>query len=214
MSAASHEFERCIRGGGIAVFPTDTLYGIGCRPDDEAAIERVYALKGRPPEKPSALMYFSLAAALAAHPELGPRTRAALERLLPGPVLAVLPGGQGVRVPALAGPPAGARVAVLQTSANLSGGPDPRRLEDVPESIRAGADLVLDGGELPGVASTVVDLSRYEDGEWAVLREGAMPPARLRKADPLDATSRLKAPGATTAASSAATPRAPAQAGA
>ena len=95
-------FESCIRDGGIAVFPTDTLYGIGCRPDDEAAITRVYELKGRPAEKPSAVMYFSLDAL----PPTGPRTRAALERLLPGPVLAVLPGGVGVRVPdipALAG---------------------------------------------------------------------------------------------------------------
>jgi L-threonylcarbamoyladenylate synthase len=163
----------------VAVFPTDTLYGIGCRPDDEAAIERMYALKGRPRDKPSALMYFSLAAALEAHLGLGPRTRAALEQLLPGAVLVVLPGGQGVRVPALDVPPAGASVTVVQTSANLSGGRDPRRLEDVPESIRAGADLVLDGGQLPGVPSTVVDLSRYEDGEWTVLREGAVRRARL-----------------------------------
>ena len=64
---------------------------------------------------------------------------------------------------------------MLQTSANLSGGPDPRRLADVPASIREGADLVLDGGELPGVPSTVVDLGSYEeDGEWSVLREGAV----------------------------------------
>jgi L-threonylcarbamoyladenylate synthase len=124
-------------------------------------------------------MYFSRAAALDAHPGLGPATRDAVARLLPGPVLVVLPGGEGIRVPALEGPPAGARVVVLQTSANLSGGPDPRRLDDVPESIRAGADLVLDGGELPGVASTVVDLSRYESGHWTVLREGAVPRDRL-----------------------------------
>jgi L-threonylcarbamoyladenylate synthase len=163
----------------VAVFPTDTLYGIGCRPDDDAAIERVYALKGRPRDKPAALMYFSLGEVLDAHPELGPRTRAALARLLPGPILAVLPGGYGVRVPALEGPPAGACVAVLQTSANLSGGPDPRRLADVPESLREGVDLVLDGGELPGVPSTVVDLARYEDGEWEVLREGAVSNDRL-----------------------------------
>jgi L-threonylcarbamoyladenylate synthase len=175
-------FEGCIREGGIAVFPTDTLYGIGCRPDDDAAIERIHALKGRAREKPSALMYFSLAAALTAHPGLGPATRAALERLLPGPILAVLPGGHGIRVPALDVPPAGARVTVLQTSANLTGGPDPRRLEDVPASIREGADLVLDGGALPGIPSTVVDLSRYEAGEWKVLREGAVPSDRLADA--------------------------------
>ncbi len=76
---------------------------------------------------------------------------------------------------------AGVRVAVLQTSANLSGGPDPRRLSDVPDSIREGADLVLDGGELPGTPSTVVDLSRYEsEGVWRVLREGAVPISTLQ----------------------------------
>jgi L-threonylcarbamoyladenylate synthase len=163
------------------VFPTDTLYGLGCRPDSREAIDRVYRLKGRAAEKPAAVMYFSLEAALDAHPGLGAGTRAALDRLLPGPVLAVLPGGHGVRVPALHGPPAGARVAVLQTSANLSGGPDPRRLADVPEQIREGADLVLDGGELPGTPSTVVDLSDYEKGAWTVLREGAVPSAELAR---------------------------------
>jgi L-threonylcarbamoyladenylate synthase len=152
---------------------------VGCRPDDEAAVDRVYALKGRPREKPSALMYFSVDAVLDAHPDLADATRAALEQLLPGPVLAVLPGGFGIRVPALEVPPVGANVTVLQTSANLTGGPDPRRLADVPESIREGVDLVLDGGTLPGIASTVVDLSRYENGEWRVLREGAVPIDRL-----------------------------------
>jgi len=168
-------FEECISGGGVAVFPTDTLYGVGCRPDSEDAVARVYALKGRAPGKPAAVMRFSLDAL----PETGPRTRAALEALLPGPVLVVLPGGVGVRVPDL---PAMARVRVpvLQTSANLSGGPDPRRLADVPASIRDGVDLVLDGGELPGVPSTVVDLGRYEEtGEWEVLRAGAVPVERL-----------------------------------
>ena len=179
-------FERCITGGGIAVFPTDTLYGIGCSPDDEAARARLYELKGRPHDKPSAVMWFSLDAAQPALAKLGGRTRAALERLLPGPVLVVLPGGDGIRVPSLEGglaPLGGIQSAVLQTSANLSGGPDPRRLEDVPEALRSGADLVLDAGELAGVASTVVDLSRYEaEAKWAILREGAMTAAEISSA--------------------------------
>jgi L-threonylcarbamoyladenylate synthase len=168
-------FEECIAGGGVAVFPTDTLYGLGCRPDSAEAVERVYALKGRPAEKPSAVMYFSVDAL----PATGPRVRDALQQLLPGPILVVLPGGVGVRVPDMPAF-AGVRVPVMQTSANLSGGPDPRRLSEVPVSIREGADLVLDGGELPGVPSTVVDLGRYEEsGEWSVLREGAVPRERL-----------------------------------
>ena len=87
----------------------------------------------------------------------------------------------GIRLPdlpLLAGAP-----PVLQSSANLAGGPDARRLDDVPRSIRDGADLVLDGGELPGVPSTVVDLSAYEDtGAWRVLRAGALPEAALAAA--------------------------------
>jgi L-threonylcarbamoyladenylate synthase len=168
------------------VFPTDTVYGIGCGSDQPAAIERLHELKGRPPEKPSALMWFSRAAALDALGHLDARTRGAVERLLPGPVLAVvqgLDGGTlGVRVPRLEGelePLAEAHVVVLQTSANLTGGPDPRRLSDVPEKILAGVDLVLDGGELPGLASTVVDLTDYDRGRWVVLREGAVAQAAL-----------------------------------
>ncbi len=163
-------FEECIVAGGIAVFPTDTLYGVGCRPDDPAAVARVYELKGRPPEQPSAVMYFSVDGL----PPVGPRVRGALERLLPGPVLVVLPGGVGVRVPDIAAL-ASVTVPVLQTSANLSGGPDPRRLADVPAAMRDGADLVLDGGELPGTPSTVIDLGRYEEhGTWTILRDGAV----------------------------------------
>jgi L-threonylcarbamoyladenylate synthase len=175
-------FEDRIASGGIVVFPTDTLYGIGCSPDDEGAINRLYELKGRPKDKPSAVMFFSMQAVEPALAELGPRTRAALEQLLPGPLLAVLPGGKGIRVPRVEGLEA-LRLPVLQTSANLAGDPGPRRLSDVPEALRLGADLVIDGGELPGVPSTVVNLSRYEtDGTWDVLREGAISSAELSSA--------------------------------
>src|SRR5205814_10339477 len=92
-------FEECITGGGIAVFPTDTLYGIGCAHEDESARERLYELKGRPRDKPSAVMFFSMEAAEPVLRDLGPRTVDAIERLLPGPVLVILPGNEGIRVP-------------------------------------------------------------------------------------------------------------------
>jgi L-threonylcarbamoyladenylate synthase len=129
---------------------------------------------------------------------LGPRTRAALERLLPGAVTAVVanparlfplacgpdPERIGVRVPRLDGPlaPMAALARpLIQSSANPAGGADPRRLADVDESIRARVDAELDGGELPGTPSTVVDLSRYEDGgAFELLREGAVAGDRLR----------------------------------
>jgi L-threonylcarbamoyladenylate synthase len=75
------------------------------------------------------------------------------------------------------------RRPILQTSANLAGGGDARRLADVPQSIRDGVDLCIDGGELPGVASTVIDLRRYEDsGEWDLVREGAVSRAEVERA--------------------------------
>jgi L-threonylcarbamoyladenylate synthase len=70
----------------------------------------------------------------------------------------------------------------MQSSANVSGGPDARRLSEVPASIRAGADLVIDGGELPGTPSTVVDLREYESGRWSIVREGAVSESVIRAA--------------------------------
>lgn len=183
-------FARCVSGGGVAIFPADTVYGLACDPDSASAIERMYTLKGRSPETPSAVMFFRLELALAALPELGALTEAAVRRLLPGPVSVVVPNpagrfalasaprGLGLRVPRLEGPLAplaGTRLAVLQTSANLTGGHDPRRIADVPKAIREGVDLELDGGELAGTSSTVIDLGDYErEGRWEVLREGAL----------------------------------------
>lgn len=192
MATPSEAFAACVAGGGVVVFPADTVYGLACSPEDAAAVSRLYALKGRSERKPSAVMFFAVEPALAALPELGRRTRVLLERLLPGAVTALLPnpdqrfplacgedlGTLGLRVPA---PPEAAAwladvdVPVLQSSANLAGGLDPRRLADVPPAIRLGADLVVDGGELPGTPSTVVDLRRFEAvGEWVVVRAGAL----------------------------------------
>jgi L-threonylcarbamoyladenylate synthase len=175
-------FDAVIAAGGVVVFPADTVYGLACDPLDEAAVARLYALKGRPPDKPAAVMFFDREQALL--PELPERTREIMARLLPGAVTLLVPserfplaGGQGtlgVRVPDI--PPLGT-VPVLQSSANVTGGPDARRLDDVPEAIRAGADLVIDGGELPGTPSTVIDL---RGGDLRIVRVGAVPEAVVR----------------------------------
>jgi L-threonylcarbamoyladenylate synthase len=194
---------QCLAGDGIAIVPTDTVYGLACNPDSETALRRIYELKGRPPVKPAGVMFFSLPAALESLPELGPRTSAALGALLPGPVTLLIPNPTsrflpacdpsdtgsallGLRVPALAGPLAslmGVSLPAAQSSANRSGDPDPRRLQDVPAELRESVDLVLDGGELPGIASTVIDLSAYEQsGRWRLVREGPLDAAFLQTA--------------------------------
>jgi len=185
-------FRRCIAVGGVALFPCDTVYGLATEPDSKEGVHRLYALKGRPPDRPAAVMFFALDLALAALPELGPRTREAVQRLLPGQLTLLLPNPArryplacgpapervGLRVPALEGqlePLAGVLWPVLQSSANRSGAADARRLSEVDEAVRRGVDLQLDGGELPGTASTVVDLTRYEnESGYRILREGAV----------------------------------------
>jgi L-threonylcarbamoyladenylate synthase len=199
-SRDAEAFARVISGGGVAVFPADTVYGLACEPDTPAAVERLYALKGRRPDKPAAVMFFAPGLVFEALPELEPRTRSLLERLLPGGITALLPNPLrryplacgpdphtlGLRVPALEadiGALADMRWPVLQSSANIAGGIDAHRLDEVPECIRSGADLVLDGGELAGTPSTVVDLRRFElDGILAVLREGAVPEHEIDRA--------------------------------
>ena len=174
--------------GGLAVFPADTVYGLACDPEARFAVERLYLLKRRSTDKPSAVMFFDVELALSVLPELGERVREALRQLLPGSVTVLVPNpGRrfplacgsdpttlGLRVPSVPRL-AGVRRPVLQSSANRAGGADPRRVSEVPELIRSAVDLVIDGGELPGTPSTVVDLTAFEEtGRWEVIRAGAV----------------------------------------
>jgi L-threonylcarbamoyladenylate synthase len=189
---ARDALEDCVGHGGVAVFPADTLYGLGCDPSSAAAIERIRSLKGREEDKPSAVMFFASAAMRELLSTSGPRTREALGRLLPGAVTLVVHNPQalyplanprhperlGVRL--VEGPLGGAACAILQTSANRSAEPAPSRFEEIDPRILDGADVAIDGGELGGEPSTVVDLTALDsDGSWSVLREGAVSPARI-----------------------------------
>jgi L-threonylcarbamoyladenylate synthase len=158
-----------LRAGRAVILPTDTVYGLCALPGHENVL---YELKGRDRSKPVALLAADVDALAAAVPGLD---RSVLERYLPGPYTLVF-GAVGVRVPHL--PPSAVEVVravgvVAASSANLSGGPDPCRVEDVPEKIRAACGAIVDAGELPGVPSTVIDLTT---GEPRVLRQGAGPP--------------------------------------
>jgi L-threonylcarbamoyladenylate synthase len=187
--AARAALERCIASGGVALFPADGLYGLACDPLNGGAIERIHRIKGRDDGKPSAVMYFSPLAMRELITSLGPRTREAVGALMPGPVTLVVanparryplacredPERLGIRL--IGGPLAGAMCPVFQTSANLSGGPAPVRFEEVAEEVASAVDLAIDGGGLTGLPSTVIDITRLEEGggEWEVLREGGLP---------------------------------------
>jgi L-threonylcarbamoyladenylate synthase len=196
----AQRLQRCLETGGVAVFPSDTVYGVCCDAEDETAARRMYALKGRSRTRSSAVMFFTLERALAALVDLEDAERRVLEALLPGPVTLLLAnragrfapacredlGTLGLRVPRLPenlAALAGVERPLMQTSANLSGEPDARSLAEVPRKLLGGVDEVLDGGELPGVASTVIDLREFGSGGcWYLLREGALPRAAVEKA--------------------------------
>lgn len=177
---------KAINAGGVAIVPTDTVYGLAASPHSEASVRRLYEAKGRRALQPTALVVADVGRLFELLPELPDRSREIVRALLPGPYTLVLPNPArrfawlagdnpeaiGVRVPLLAGP--GGEVldqvgALAATSANLPGGPDPRTLAEVPEELKAVA-VVVDGGELPGIASTVIDFTGLEP---SVLREGA-----------------------------------------
>jgi L-threonylcarbamoyladenylate synthase len=192
-AAARLALERCISSGGVAVFPSDGLYGLACDPLDEAAIERIHRIKGRDDGKPSAVLYFSPLAMRELLDGLGPRTVEAVGTLLPGPVTLVVdnplrryplacrasPARLGVRL--IEGPLSGAMCPVFQTSANLSGEPAPSVFDEIPATtILDAVDLAIDGGRLTGLPSTVVDIGSIDDdGDWEVLREGGLSPGDL-----------------------------------
>ncbi len=189
--AAEQEVIEALRAGEPVLLPTDTVYGLAAGATSPEPTQRVYALKGRAEEQPSALMTASVDALLDCIPELRGRYEAPARELLPGPFTLVLPNPAerfrwvtgaradviGVRVPVLPEPSrrvVEAVTCVIATSANEPGGPSPARLDDVPERIRAGCRAELDVGSLPGLPSTVLDLTGSEP---RVLREGAVPAA-------------------------------------
>lgn len=203
MLADARRLQECVLAGGVAVFPTDTVYGVCCDPEDRDAVARLYELKGRPAARAAAVMFFSAQRAIEELTELAAAERAALQALLPGPVTLLLanparrfapacgtdPATLGLRVPLLPerlAALASVTVPVMQSSANVSGRPDAPTLAAVPRRLREDADLVLDGGELPGTPSTVVDLRGFAAGRgWSVLREGALSRAAVgRLLDP------------------------------
>jgi len=176
-----------LRAGRLVVLPTDTVYGLAADGESESAARALYAAKGRDAIQPTAVLFASVDVLVERVSELPAAAVEAVRLLLPGPFTLIVenparryawlnpqrPDAIGLRVPAVTGAPRAvleALGAVVATSANLPGGADPRRLEDVPPEIAAAVAVVIEGGELPGTPSTVVDLTGPEP---RVLREGA-----------------------------------------
>jgi L-threonylcarbamoyladenylate synthase len=163
------------------------VYGLATTALQPEPVLSLYKLKSRPVTQPTALLAPDLDTLFELLPELRGRAAAIARALLPGPYTLVLANPArryrwltganddaiGVRVAKL--PAASAELleragALAATSANVRGGPEPARVEDVPDELRQAAAVVLDGGELPGTPSTVIDFTKPEP---RVIREGA-----------------------------------------
>jgi len=183
-----------LRAGGIVAFPTDTVYGIGCRPGDRAVLERLFAVKRRPADRAIPMLIGSLEEATARGFVVDERATALAARFWPGGLTLVLPSvagdaSQAFRIPdhpvvlallAAAGP-------LFVTSANRSGEPETLDADDVAIAF-ADADepvATVDGGRVPGgIASSVLDLSGARP---RLLRDGPVSRAELESAiGPID----------------------------
>lgn len=187
-TGVSDDAVAALRAGQLVVLPTDTVYGLCADAYRERPCVRLFAAKRRPETTPIQLLAADFDAVLDAVPEARGRGAIVARSLLPGPYTLVLsnparrfrwltgtrPETIGVRVPVLS-PQAFdvvRRVGVVAaTSANLHGEPDPARLQDVPAEIADSCGALVDGGELPGTPSTVIDLTGREP---ILLREGAV----------------------------------------
>jgi L-threonylcarbamoyladenylate synthase len=174
---------KIVRDGRLLIYPTDTVYGLGCDPFSEKAVRRLFEAKGRA-SKPVPVLCSSLERA-SELVELGPRALKLATEFWPGALTIVAPlsrrlpiqltqGGSklGVRVPAHE-----ACLALISscggwltgTSANLSGRPSARTALEASSQLGGHVDLILDGGRLEGKESTVVEV----DGDrFTILRTG------------------------------------------
>jgi L-threonylcarbamoyladenylate synthase len=158
-----------LQDGGIAAFPTDTVYGVGCRVDDEDAVARLFAAKRRPSQKRVPILAASLEQALAMGYGVDDRARELAFRWWPGPLTIVMGSVKGASGQAFRVPDHPIALALIErsgplatSSANRSGEPETYDADDVMVAFADDdlLDAVVDGGRVPGgVASTVIDLT-------------------------------------------------------
>ena len=186
---------KIINDGGIVVFPTETVYGIGTNGLDEKAVKRLYEVKKRPIEKPISLLVSNMEMVKQIAKDITEKEYKIMEQFFPGPLTIILKkketvpdiitagkGTVGVRMPS--GEIARklveyANVPIAAPSANLSGEPSGTNIKNIIKSFDGKVDYFIDGGESQiGIASTIVQVI---DGELHILREGNITKEQIEK---------------------------------
>jgi len=184
--------------GGVVAFPTDTVYGLGADPFQDAAVERVFAIKGRSSSQALPLLLADVSQLEAVAQNIPELAWMLAERFWPGALTLVLAKAYGLNSLAVPGDTVAVRLPnhpvpralaaalgrpITGTSANLSGRPSPTSADEVRQQLGGSVDLVLEGSPLPGgQESTILDLT----GERPhLLRQGAVALEDIEKVRPL-----------------------------
>lgn len=187
---------KALKAGQAIVFPTETFYGVGVDATNPRALDRLFELKGRDPDKPVALIAADLEMVIRVVKEVPPAARRLARVFWPGPLTIVLParadlspaltnheGGVGIRIsphPIALELTRRLGSPLTATSANLAGEPPARELIQAWEAFGSAIAAYVDGGTLSGsMPSTVITVA---DGRISILRAGAIPEDRLNQA--------------------------------
>ena len=175
-----------LRHGGIVAFPTETYYGLAVDPDCESAVDKLFAVKNRPIDKPLLLLIAKIAQLNSIVQNIPPVYRPLMKKYWPGPLTLIFPAGNllnrqltgnsgtvGIRISPH--PIAWELVSrmgkpITGTSANISGLPPARSAREVVEMLGNRIDYVLDGGQTPGGLCSTIVCERQ--GKLTILRHG------------------------------------------
>ena len=174
-----------IRGGGIIIYPTETLYGLGANPFDPEAVERLYKIKGREADKPIPFLIKDQEMLETLVADVPSRARQLMEQYWPGPLTLIFRAREGLPPPVRGeAETIGVRISahpiarliveaidvpLISTSANPAGEKDLSDAQSIAEILGNQVDLVVDGGQVSGMGSTVIDLTVDPPG---VVRQG------------------------------------------
>ena len=181
-----NEAAEVIKGGGLVIFPTETVYGLGADATNPSAAMKIYAAKGRPSDNPL-IIHVAKPADAEQYTFANPTYYKLAERFMPGPLTVILPAREIIPKETRASLPTVAvrcpehRVArklielsgvpIAAPSANLSGSPSPTRASHVIDDMMGRVDVIIDGGDADfGLESTIVKVD--SDGELTLLRPG------------------------------------------